>query len=128
MGFFNFNILAVAASFASLPILCLADGMVISDPTLCNTSTDTVLDAGGFVMSGTTIEAIEFICEFDPLPPLDLEGTLTLTSKGYCAGPMFLIPQVLAFDFGKDFGDIEVIGQFAQYEPSGRITFYVCEE
>ncbi|WP_281859744.1 hypothetical protein [Litoreibacter halocynthiae] len=127
MGFFNFNSLIAFAILTSVPSVSLADRMIISDAALCGTSEETVLDAGGFIMSETTIEAIEFLCEFDQLPQLDLKEHQTLTRKGYCAGPMFLIPQVFAFRFGEDIGDIEMIGQFAQYVPSGRITFHVCE-
>lgn len=119
---------SVAALFVSFPFLSFAENMIISDPNFCNASEDSVMDSGGYIMSDRSIEAIEFICEFDPLPKLDLGNYHTFTSKGYCAGPMFFIPQVLAFNFGRDVGDIEVIGQFAQYEPSGRIVFHVCEK
>ena len=128
MKFFNFQALVTVVLVASFPVVGSAHGLVITDPELCNATEEIVMDSGGFVMSENTVEAIEFICEFDPLPQLNLTEYHTLTSKGYCSGPMFFIPQAFAFNFGRDVGDIEMIGQFAQYVPSGRLVFHVCEK
>lgn len=121
-GTLHRSILALAV-FAAVPVF--ATGVITSNPNGCGTDADAIMDNGDRVMTRTSIEAIEYLCEFDTLPPLSWDSYQLLTRKGYCAGPNQFDPQVFAFVlYPQDPGEITV---YDQRGLAGRTIYYVCD-
>lgn len=116
---------AITCAALIIPTFCTGDELISSNPDMCGTDDIAVMDNGDLVMTRSSIEGIEYLCEFDPLPELSWDKHQILTRTGYCAGRGAFDPQVFAFVFyPQEPGEIEV---FDQNGRKGRTVFYACD-
>lgn len=120
----NFKTL-LAVALAITPVSSLADGMIVTTPEHCDAGEGAVLDNGGYLLHEDSVEALEYYCEFDPLPPRFWEDDKVDIRPGYCRFDTYFGTEVFAFTQShSNRGEIWMLGENGRTE---MFIFYVCD-
>ncbi|MDF0602217.1 hypothetical protein P1J78_15865 [Psychromarinibacter sp. C21-152] len=95
---------ALAALSLAVAVVCsaaAAQPRLVTNPEICALGPDDYWGEMGMVLTDSTMEEIEYFCEFDPPVAFDWSGDRIETRLGYCNEPGIIIPEVFSFEYSQ---------------------------
>jgi len=89
-----------AALFALMPGLAAAEPLLVTNPAICDLPPDGYHGELGMVLTPSSMDEIEYYCEFDPPIAFDWTGDTTVARVGWCSEPGLITPMLFAFQYG----------------------------
>jgi len=115
----------LAAFLMIAPVSGFADSLIVTLPEHCDAGEDAVLDNGGYVLHDDHVEALEYFCEFEPLPPRFWEDDKVDIRPGYCRFDTYFGTEVFAFTQSHSTpGEIWMFGENGRED---MFIFHVCD-